>query len=87
MDLLGILTMADRARELVRLGTTLARGDPLPDWASDEGAFLRHFGAPHEAYVEIVEHLLPEQVELLHATLEVNPEAAVLWVLSMEEIG
>jgi hypothetical protein len=82
VDLLGIMAAVGHARELVRL----ARGEPLPDWATDEGAFFRHFGATHEEYAEIVAHLSPEQVELLHQTLAANPEAAVLWVLAMEEV-
>lgn len=82
MDLLGIMAAVGHARELVRL----ARGEPLPDWASDRGAFLRHFGATHEEYAEIVSHLSAEQVELLHQTLAVNPEAAVIWVLAMEVV-
>ena len=82
MDLLGILDAVGHARELVRL----ARAAPLPDWDTDEQAFFRHFGAPHEAYAEIASHLSPEQSALLRRTLAVNPEAAVLWVLSMEEV-
>lgn len=82
MDLLGIIEAADHAREVARL----VRGEPTPAWATDEEAFLRHFGVPHEAFAEIVSHLSPEQSGLLGRTLEVNPEAAVLWVLAMEEV-
>jgi hypothetical protein len=83
VDLLGIMKMVGHAREVVNL----VRGEPQPDWASDEEAFHRHFGVSSEAYAEIVGHLQPEQTELLRRTLEVNPEAAVLWVLSMEEVA
>jgi hypothetical protein len=82
VDLLGIMAAVEHAREIARL----ARGTTLPEWDSDPQSFLRHFGATHEEYAEIVSHLSPEQVELLHNTLAVNPEAAVLWVLAMEEV-
>jgi hypothetical protein len=82
VDLLGIMEAVGHARELVRL----ARGEPLPDWATDEEAFFRHFGSTFEEYAEIVAHLSPEQVDLLQQTLAANPEAAVLWVLAMEEV-
>lgn len=80
MDLLRALEVARQARDLVRDAAA-------PDWASDEEAFFRHFGVPHEAYEAIVAHLGPDQERMLGATLAVNPEAAVLWVLSMEELG
>lgn len=83
MDLLGIMRAVEHARELVRF----ARGEALPDWASDEEAFLRYFGEPHEVYAEVVSRLTPEQAAVLDQTLAVNPEAAVMWVLSMEEVG
>jgi len=81
MDLLGAIGAARQIRDVAR--RTLS-GEP--DWARDEEAFFRHFGVPYEAYAEIVEHLQPEQQDLLEATLEVNPEAAVLWILAMQEV-
>ena len=81
MDLLGALGAARGLREFVRRA-----GGPQPDWAVDPSAFERHFGVPIEAYAEIVSHLTPEQEKLLLETLDVNPEAAVLWVLAMEEM-
>lgn len=81
MDLLGILRTAGAVVDFLGGGP----GSDVP-WATDEKAFLRHFGAPYEAYAEIVKRLSPEQEELLHQTLEVNPEAAVLWILAMEEV-
>lgn len=83
MDLLGLLKAVGHASELAKL----ARGDDLPDWASDEEAFLRHFGISHEDFMEIARHLSPEQAELLERTFQVNPEAAILWVLAMETVG
>lgn len=82
MDLLGILEAAGHAREI----THIMGGNPPPDWATSEEAFLRHFGVPVEEYHDVVKCLSPEQAELLERTLAVNPEAAVLWILSMEEL-
>lgn len=82
MDLLGILEAAGHAREIAHL----VGGNPPPDWATSEDAFLRHFGVLVEEYRDVVSHLSPEQASLLERTLAVNPEAAVLWILSMEEL-
>jgi hypothetical protein len=57
-----------------------------PDWLSDEDAFCRHFGVPYEDFAEVASCLDQGQRDLLDRTLEVNPEAAVLWVLHMEEV-
>ena len=54
-------------------------------WEVDEGAFHTHFGVPFEEYAGVVSMLTQEQLKLLRATLAVNPEAAVLWVLAMQE--
>jgi hypothetical protein len=69
-----------------QLGGAL-RSAPLPEWAVDPNEFARHFGVPHVVYAEIVSLLSPEQSQLLDATVAVNPEAAVLWVLHMEPLG
>ena len=81
MDLLGFLGAARHALEFIQ-------PEPGHDmaWPEDEAEFERHFGAPYEAFLEIVEHLSPDQKKLLDATLNVNPEAAVLWILAMEEV-
>jgi len=81
VDLLGAIGAARQIRDVARRAIA---GDPA--WAVDEETFFRHFGVPHEAYAEIVGHLQPAQLDLLEATLEVNPEAAVLWVLAMQEV-
>ena len=81
MDLLGLIGTAQRALSL--FGGSPGSGEP---WAASEAEFERHFGAPYAAFVEIVQHLNQNQEALLRATLEVNPEAAVLWILTMEEI-
>ena len=81
MDLIGFLGAARQALDHVR---------PLPgqdaEWANDEDEFERHFGVPYEIFLAIVEHLSPDQKKLLDATVNVNPEAAVLWILAMEEV-
>ena len=41
----------------------------------------------YEDFVEMVGYLSPGQAEMLKKTLEVNPEAAVLWILAMEPVG
>ena len=81
MDLLGLIGTAQRA-------LSLFSGGPGSNetWATSEAEFELHFGFPYAAFVEIVQHLNREQEVLLRATLEVNPEAAVLWILAMEEI-
>jgi hypothetical protein len=81
VDLLGAIRAARDLRDAV------APQVMQHAWEHDEEAFLIHFGVPFEAYQEIVEHLDERQCALLDATLRVNPEAAVLWVLAMEQIG
>jgi hypothetical protein len=81
MDLLGFIGAAQQALHYAKS----TPGDS-PLWLTDAIEFERHFGAPHEAFLEIVSHLSPDQYSLLEATLEVNPEAAVLWILAMEEM-
>jgi hypothetical protein len=81
MDLLGFIGAARNALSYIK---------PAPDhdasWANDVAEFERHFGVPYEGFIMIIEHLSVDQKKMLDATLEVNPEAAVLWILSMEEV-
>jgi hypothetical protein len=81
MDLLGLIDTAHRALSLFGGGP-----DSAKPWAASESEFERHFGVPYEVFIEIVQRLNPDQEKLLRATLDVNPEAAVLWILAMEEI-
>jgi hypothetical protein len=60
--------------------------DSEEPWAANEETFERHFGVPYEYFEVVLQHLSPEQVEKFEATLRVNPEAAVLWILSMEAV-
>lgn len=82
MDLLGTIAAAKELRDVAR-----KFGRPRADWEVDEVSFERHFGVPFEAYLEVVQHLSQEQHQLLSKTLDVNPEAAVLWILAMEQVG
>jgi hypothetical protein len=81
VDLLGTLEAARHLRDFARE----VRRETAP-WENDEVAFHAHFGVPFEAYAELVQHLNEQQQELLKATINVNPEAAVLWILAMEEM-
>jgi hypothetical protein len=56
-------------------------GEP---WAADAAAFELHFGSSYAYFAEVLRHLDGEQSARFDATLEVNPEAAVVWVLAME---
>jgi hypothetical protein len=82
MDLLGALGTLGKALDLFA-GTP---GSHEP-WASSEEAFEQHFGESYEYFVAVAQHLSPAQEEMLAKTLEVNPEAAVLWILAMEPVG
>jgi hypothetical protein len=63
-------------------------GTPDSDepWAASEEAFESHFGMGYDFFVEILQHLDEEQGERFDATMKVNPEAAVLWILSMDVV-
>ena len=81
MNLLSLIGSARKA--LSFFGGSPRSSEP---WANNAEAFQIHFGVPYEAFLEIVGHLSPKQENLLHATMELNPEAAVLWILAMEEV-
>jgi hypothetical protein len=83
MDLLSALKAAHHLGEAAR---ELSQSSPPHPWETDEDAFLQHFGVPYEDFLEIAALLSTEQRELLQKTLEVNPEAAVLWILSMDVV-
>jgi hypothetical protein len=60
--------------------------DSSEPWAAGEEAFEAHFGLPYALFTEILQHLDGEQGERFDATMKVNPEAAVLWILSMDVV-
>ena len=55
-------------------------------WARDEARFEEHFGHPYEEFALKVPELSADQHTRYEATLKVNPEAAVLWVLAMQVV-
>ena len=63
-------------------------GEVLVDepWARDEIMFEQHFGAPYEEFATKVTLLGSDQHVRYEATIKVNPEAAIVWVLAMNEI-
>jgi hypothetical protein len=81
MDLLG--TFGTIQKVLSLFAGTPGSGEP---WASNEEAFEVHFGESYGYFTEVLQHLSPEQGEMFEATIRVNPEAAVLWILSMETV-
>ncbi len=56
-----------------------------PVWASDEVAFESHFNIPYEEFCVRVSCLDQGNAELYHRTMEVNPEAAVIWAYFVAE--
>jgi hypothetical protein len=74
---------------LLNLATSLAglfgRGpDAEEPWAQDEMLFEEHFDTPYEVFTEKLFHLSADQQKRYQKTLEVNPEAAVLWVCMLQ---
>lgn len=55
-------------------------------WARNEIAFADHFGSSYEEFVGKVTLLSADQHARYEATLKVNPEAAVLWVVAMSAV-
>jgi hypothetical protein len=55
--------------------------DAEEPWALDEMLFEEHFDTPYWAFCEKLVRLNSDQQKRYWATLEVNPEAAVLWVI------
>jgi hypothetical protein len=81
----GAAEVVGIAHQILRLfeGEKVAVEEP---WARDETRFEEHFGAPYEAFVTRIPLLSADQAVRYAATLKVNPEAAVLWVLSMSDV-
>lgn len=74
---------------LLKLATSLAglfAGSPDADepWAHDEELFEEHFDTPYEVFMDKLFHLSGDQQKRYKKTLEVNPEAAVLWVCMLQ---
>lgn len=58
--------------------------DAEEPWATDPGLFEDHFGVPFEEFSEKVALLGADQKKRYLATIDVNPEAAVLWAIMVE---
>jgi hypothetical protein len=58
-------------------------GEP---WARSEEQFEKHFGQSYEEFAVKLTGLTSDQHARYAATLDVNPEAAVLWVVMMSEV-
>jgi hypothetical protein len=81
MDLLNALGAIRRTLDF--FAGTPDSGEP---WAASEEAFESHFGGSYEFFIEVLHHLDEEQGARFDATMKVNPEAAVLWILSMDVV-
>jgi hypothetical protein len=70
--------------DLVGQAASFLQGTPWTDeeWAQSEEAFEDHFGRNYDDFSENLAALDREEVVLYGKTLEVNPEAAVLWILT-----
>jgi hypothetical protein len=55
--------------------------DAQEPWATDEQEFEDHFDTPYWVFCEKLTKLSADQQVRYKKTLEVNPEAAVLWVV------
>jgi hypothetical protein len=78
-----LIRAIDAVRGVGDVARSLASPPDAP-WLSDEASFFKHFGVEYPAYVEFLALLSPDQLDLYERTMQVNPEAAVLWVLAME---
>lgn len=67
--------------DALRRAWGLLQSKPVEPWAADEGAFYEHFGYLYPDFAELVSALDQANNQLYEKTLEVNPEAAVAWVL------
>ena len=81
MDLYHLIRSALDA--LGFFASTIDSGEP---WAQDEEVFEEHFGVSYGEFSRRVKLLSSDQQKKFTQTIEVNPEAAVLWVISMNEI-
>lgn len=81
MDLITGLSTVHKAIETFTSGSGSGES-----WATNEEAFEQHFGASYAYFTEILGHLSPEQNLRFERTMQVNPEAAILWILAMEAV-
>ena len=55
-------------------------------WTRSEENFEAHFGRSYQELAHKITELSSDQATRYAATLKVNPEAAVLWVLAMDVV-
>lgn len=79
MRLVELVSAAHLAAQAVR--STRAVDEP---WLHDEELFFQHFGSTYDDFWDVVQHLNQDQQDRLWLTMEVNPEAAIIWILSMD---
>ena len=78
------MNLVDIAQGVQGLVNLFAETDVADEpWARDEEMFLEHFGVPYEEFAVRLPMLSADQHKRYADTLVVNPEAAVLWVISM----
>lgn len=81
-----VADIVEVAQSVLRLFVTDAGEEAIDEpWARSDEAFCEHFGARYEEFASKIPLLSGDQSRKYEATLKVNPEAAVLWVLAMGE--
>lgn len=81
------MNLVDVAQGLQGILTLFAgHSEAQEPWAQDEVLFADHFGASIEEFAEKLALLNVDQQRRYEKTLEVNPEAAVLWVIMMQDV-
>jgi hypothetical protein len=68
------------------LGLFAGHEEAQEPWAQDEELFAEHFGATFEEFADKLAMLSVDQQRRYEKTIEVNPEAAVLWVVMMQQV-
>ncbi len=81
------MNLVDIAQGLQGILHLFAGSDEAQEpWAQDEQLFAEHFGATIEEFAEKLALLNVDQQRRYEKTLEANPEAAVLWVIMMQDV-
>lgn len=81
------MPLLDAIRGAWRLLTGDGNVEHTEPWASDERSFEDHFGVPYIEFADAVSGLSRGDFELYEKTLQVNPEASVLWVIWRHDLG
>ena len=82
-----VADIVEVAQNVLRLFVTDAGEAAIDEpWARSDEAFHEHFGACYEDFASKIPLLSGDQGQKYEATLKINPEAAVLWVLAMDVV-